>query len=75
MPHRSHGFSGKQKDCAVGNIIELVPGMKEIRKELAALREFQAVLLQEGAGTQADMLGAIIVRLEEAVGELMKGRR
>ncbi len=59
----------------MGNIIELVPGMKEIRKELAALREFQAVLLQEGAGTQADLLGAIIVRLEEAVGELMKGRR
>jgi hypothetical protein len=59
----------------VGNIIELVPGMKEIRKEIAALREFQAVLLHEGAGTQADLLGAIIVGLEEAVGDLMKGRR
>ena len=55
----------------MANVIELIPGMLAIRKELASLRALQATM----TGEEARVLGEIIAGLELALGDLLKGRR
>ena len=55
----------------MAQIIDLVPGMTAIRREIASLRHLQASL--EDADARA--LGVIITALEIALGDLLKGKR
>ena len=55
----------------MANIVELIPGLTAIRKEMASLRELQARL----SGDEATRLQAIILALDAALGQLLKVRR
>ena len=59
----------------VANIVEMVPGMWAIRREISALGELEAMLSHRGQNLEAEALRVIIVRLEIAVGDLVRGRR
>lgn len=54
----------------MADIVELVPGLSAIRKEIDSLRELQLTL----EGEEARRLGTIIAALEIALGDLLKGR-
>lgn len=55
----------------VAEIIELVPGLTAIRKEMASLPELHATL----HGAEAAKHAVIIAALDVALADLLKGRR
>jgi len=67
----TYALSEKHEVRMTKVVVELVPGMTAVRREIASLRHFQASL----SDADARSLGSIIMALEYALGDLLKGKR